>query len=107
MRFIGVDGPRWLLRGLIIGAAANGTEPAEPFEDILSDVVVVRGDGPMPPRDMLEIRLPAEIQQAIEQQQAAAAAQAAENETAGDEGEQPYQVDLNPFERGPEFTETR
>jgi Protein of unknown function (DUF3710) len=107
MRFIGVDGPRWLLRGLIIGAAANGTEPAEPFEDILSDVVVVRGDGPMPPREMLEIRLPAEIQQAIEQQQAAAAAQAAGGETEGQEGEQPYQVDLNPFERGPEFTETR
>ncbi len=107
MRFIGVDGPRWLLRGLIIGAAANGTEPAEPFEDILSDVVVVRGDGPMPPREMLEIRLPAEIQQAIEQQQAAAAAQAAEAEAAGQDGEQPYQVDLNPFERGPEFTETR
>jgi hypothetical protein len=107
MRFIGVDGPRWLLRGLIIGAAANGTEPAEPFEDILSDVVVVRGDHPMPPRDMLEIRLPAEIQQAIEQQQAAAAAQEAAGETAGEDGEQPYQVDLNPFERGPEFTETR
>ena len=108
MRFIGVDGPRWLLRGLIIGAAANGTEPAEPFEDILSDVVVVRGDHPMPPREMLEIRLPAEIQQAIEQQQqAAAAAQEAAGETAGQDGEQPYQVDLNPFERGPEFTETR
>jgi hypothetical protein len=107
MRFIGVDGPRWLLRGLIIGAAANGTEPAEPFEDILSDVVVVRGDGPMPPREMLEIRLPAEIQQAIEQQQAAAAAQAAEGDAGDQDGEQPYQVDLNPFERGPEFTETR
>ena len=106
MRFIGVDGPRWLLRGLIIGAAANGTEPAEPFEDILSDVVVVRGDHPMPPREMLEISLPAEIQQAIEQQQAAAAQQAAEGE-AGEDGEQAYQIDLNPFERGPEFTETR
>ena len=108
MRFIGVDGPRWLLRGLIIGAAAVGTEPAEPYEDILSDVVVVRGDHPMPPRDMLELRLPAEIQQAIEQQ---AAAQAAAQEAAGgegDDGEQaPHQIDLNPFERGPEFTETR
>jgi Protein of unknown function (DUF3710) len=109
MRFIGVDGPRWLLRGLIIGAAAAGTEPAEPYEDILSDVVVVRGDHPMPPRDMLELRLPAEIQQAIEQQ---AAAQAAAQEAAGGEGDDggeqaPYQVDLNPFERGPEFTETR
>jgi hypothetical protein len=107
MRFIGVDGPRWLLRGLIIGAAANGTEPAEPFEDILSDVVVVRGDHPMPPREMLEISLPAEIQQAIEQQQAAAAAQQAAGSEAGEDGEQAYQIDLNPFERGPEFTETR
>jgi Protein of unknown function (DUF3710) len=107
MRFIGVDGPRWLLRGLIIGAAAAGTEPAEPFEDILSDVVVVRGDHPMPPRDMLELRLPAEVQQAIEQQQAAAAAQEAASESSDEDGEQPHQIDLNPFERGPEFTETR
>jgi hypothetical protein len=107
MRFIGVDGPRWLLRGLIIGAAAAGTEPAGPFEDILSDVVVVRGDHPMPPRDMLELSLPAEIQQAIEQQQAAAAAQEAAGESDDDDGEQPHQIDLNPFERGPEFTETR
>jgi hypothetical protein len=109
MRFIGVDGPRWLLRGLIIGAAADGTEPAEPFEDILSDVVVVRGDHPMPPRDMLELRLPAEIQQAIEEQAAAqAAAQEAAQSAAEDAGDQPpYQIDLNPFERGPEFTETR
>jgi len=107
MRFIGVDGPRWLLRGLIIGAAANGTEQAEPFEDILGDVVVVRGDHPMPPRDMLEISLPAEVQQAIEQQQAAAAAQEAAQAEAGEDGEQGYQIDLNPFERGPEFTETR
>jgi hypothetical protein len=106
MRFIGVDGPRWLLRGLIIGAAADGAEPAEPFEQILSDVVVVRGDHPMPPRDMLELRLPAEIQQAIEQQQAAAAA-AQQAGGEGEEGEQSYQIDLNPFERGPEFTETR
>ena len=109
MRFIGVDGPRWLLRGLIIGAAADGTEAAEPFEDILSDVVVVRGDHPMPPRDMLELRLPAEIQQAIEEQAAAqAAAQEAAQGAADDAGDQPpHQIDLNPFERGPEFTETR
>ncbi len=69
---------------------------------------MVRGDHPMPPRDMLELSLPAEIQQAIEQQ---AAAQAAAQEAAGgegDDGEQaPHQIDLNPFERGPEFTETR
>jgi Protein of unknown function (DUF3710) len=104
VRFIGVDGPRWLLRGLIIGPAASGDEPPLPFEEILSDIVVVRGDHPMPPRDMLELRLPPEVQQALEEQ-AAAAQQAAEGEEA--EPENRFQPDLNPFERGPEFTETR
>ncbi len=106
VRFIGIDGPRWLLRGLIIGAAATGAEPFEPFEDLLSDIVVVRGDHPMPPRDMLELRLPPEVQQALEQQQAA------EQQEAGGAAEPEEEnrfrtTDLNPFERGPEFTETR
>ncbi|HYZ52565.1 MAG TPA: DUF3710 domain-containing protein [Streptosporangiaceae bacterium] len=99
VRFIGVDGPRWLLRGLIIGPAAVGQEPAEPFEEIFSDIVVVRGDHPMPPRDMLELRLPPEVQQELEQQAAA--------EQAGQETGNRFQTDLNPFDRGPEFTETR
>jgi hypothetical protein len=102
VRFIGVDGPRWLLRGLIIGPAADGQEPAEPLEEILSDIVVVRGDHPMPPRDMLELRLPPEVQQALEQQ-AAAEQEAGQAEEAGNR----FQPDLNPFDRGPEFTETR
>jgi hypothetical protein len=103
VRFIGVDGPRWLLRGLIIGPAAGGQEPAEPFEEILGDIVVVRGDHPMPPRDMLELRLPPEVQQALEQQ-AAAGQQAGQAEQ---EAGSSFQTDLNPFDRGPEFTETR
>jgi hypothetical protein len=112
VRFVGVDGPRWLLRGLIIGPAATGHEPARPFEDVIGDIVVVRGDHPMPPRDLLELRLPPEVQQAIEEQ---AAQQQAGNEQQG-WGEQEagggqqggrFQADLNPFERGPEFTETR
>lgn len=114
VRFIGVDGPRWLLRGLIIGPAASGAEPAQPFEEILSDVVVVRGDHPMPPRDMLELRLPPEVQQALEQQaleqQAAEQAAADQGDVGPDPGQEQgnrFQTDLNPFERGPEFTETR
>ena len=103
VRFIGIDGPRWLLRGLIIGAAATGAEPFEPFEDLLGDIVVVRGDHPMPPRDMLELRLPPEVQQALERQQAAG------QQGAGGAAEENRfrNTDLNPFERGPEFTETR
>jgi hypothetical protein len=102
VRFIGVDGPRWLLRGLIIGPAADGQEPAGPLEEILSDIVVVRGDHPMPPRDMLELRLPPEVQQALEQQAAAEQEAGQAEETGGR-----FQTDLNPFDRGPEFTETR
>jgi hypothetical protein len=93
VRFIGVDGPRWFLRGVISGPAAGRPELAKPLEDVFSDIVVVRGEHPVPPRDLLELRLPAEARQALEEQQAEAEGQ----------GRPP----LNPFERGPEITETR
>jgi hypothetical protein len=92
VRFIGVDGPRWFLRGVISGPAARRAELARPFEDVFADVVVVRGDHPAPPRDLLEIRLPEDARQALEDQMAQHA-----------EGQMPP----NPFERGPEITETR
>jgi len=95
VRFVGVDGPRWFLRGLFTGPAAAGGEPASLLEEIFRDVVVVRGEHPVPPRDILELRLPPEAQEAFEKQQAAAAE------------ENRFRTDLNPFERGPEFTETR
>ena len=95
VRFVGIDGPRWFLRGLFTGPAALGGEPAGVLEEVLRDIVVVRGDHPVPPREILELRLPPEAQQAFEEQQAAAA------------GENKFRTDLNPFERGPEFTETR
>ena len=91
-RYIGVDGPRWLLRGTISGQAAGRPELARPLEEVFADVVVVRGDHPAPPRDLLEIQLPAEMRQAIEEEMA----QAAERSQFP-----------NPFERGPEITETR
>jgi hypothetical protein len=95
VRFIGVDGPRWFLRGLFTGPAADGGEPAGLLEEIFRDVVVVRGEHPVPPRDILELRLPPEAQKAFEEQAAAAAE------------ESKFRPDLNPLERGPEFTETR
>lgn len=95
VRFAGVDGPRWFLRGLFTGPAADGGEPAGLLEEIFRDVVVVRGEHPVPPRDILELRLPPEAQKAFEEQAAAAAE------------ENRFQPDLNPFDRGPEFTETR
>jgi len=41
VRFVGVDGPRWFLRGLFTGPAADGGEPAGLLEEIFRDVVVV------------------------------------------------------------------
>src|SRR5260370_144176 len=71
-RYIGVDGPRWLLRGTISGQAAGRPELAPPLDEVFADVVVVRGDHPAPPRDLLEIQLPAEMRQAIEEEMAQA-----------------------------------
>jgi len=58
-RFIGVDGPRWFLRGVISGAAATDPEAAAQIEELFRSVVVVRGSAPMPPRDLIPLRVPA------------------------------------------------
>lgn len=57
-RFIGVDGPRWFLRGVLGGAAAMDAGSAAPLEALFRQIVVIRGDSPMPPRDLLQLRLP-------------------------------------------------
>lgn len=57
-RFVGVDGPRWFLRGVLGGAAAMDREAAAPLEALFRSIVVIRGDSPMPPRDLLQLRLP-------------------------------------------------
>ena len=93
VRFLGVDGPRWFLRGVISGPAARQPEVAAPLEQVFADVVVVRGDHPVPPRDMLEIQLPAEALQALAEE-----AEAQEGNRWGG---------IEPFQRGPEITETR
>ncbi|MFZ3452428.1 DUF3710 domain-containing protein [Arthrobacter sp. 7Tela_A1] len=57
-RFVGVDGPRWFLRGVFGGPAAMNPDAAAPLEDVFRNVVVVRGDAPLPPRDLLQLTLP-------------------------------------------------
>ncbi len=57
-RFVGVDGPRWFLRGVFGGSAAVDREAAAGLEEVFRNIVVVRGDVPMPPRDLLPLRLP-------------------------------------------------
>ena len=57
-RFVGVDGPRWFLRGVIAGDAAVKPEAAALVEDLFRSIVVVRGSAPMPPRDLIPLRMP-------------------------------------------------
>ncbi|MFC4223684.1 DUF3710 domain-containing protein [Lysinibacter cavernae] len=59
VRFIGVDGPRWFLRGVISGKAASDEATAEQIHELFRSMVVVRGDQALPPRDLLPLRLPA------------------------------------------------
>ena len=57
-RFIGTDGPRWFLRGVVTGKAAVEPEAARALEEVFSRIVVVRGTDARPPRDLLPLTLP-------------------------------------------------
>lgn len=92
-RFVGVDGPRWFLRGLVTGAAATDPQQARVLEQAFRDVVVVRGSEAMAPRDLLTLRLPKEAMQEM-------------GMAPGEPGE-PAKPTLDMLERGPEITETR
>jgi len=70
-RFLGVDGPRWFLRGLLSGPAAASPEAAGPLEQAFRGVVVVRGTEPMPVREQLPLSLPPQAAAQLARQQAA------------------------------------
>src|SRR3954471_6294755 len=74
-RFLGVDGPRCFLRGMLSGPAGEPGEAAAPLEDAFRQIVVVRGSEPMPVREQLPMTLPAELAGQIAAQQQAAAQQ--------------------------------
>ncbi|MCL2091014.1 MAG: DUF3710 domain-containing protein [Micrococcales bacterium] len=84
VRFLGVDGPRWFLRGVVTGAAASDPTAAAVVEDLFAGCVVVRGTAAMPPRDLLVMRLPDEAPVV-----------------------EPDEPEFDPLTRGPEITEIR
>ena len=57
-RFIGVDGPKWFLRGVIAGDGVANPDAAAKIEDLFRSIVVVRGTTPMPPRDLIPLAVP-------------------------------------------------
>ena len=69
LRFVGVDGPRWMLRGVVAGPPEVAEASAHALYDLVRGTVVVRGIQPMPVRTPLPVELPPAIAQHIEAQQ--------------------------------------
>ena len=57
MRFVGVDGYRWMVRGAAIGSPETADAIAADVRKALTDTVVRRGDTPQPVRAMLNLEL--------------------------------------------------
>jgi hypothetical protein len=85
-RIVGVDGPRWTLRGTFMGKAADPAH-AQRLENVFRSTVVVRGAAPMAPGDPLPLAMPTGAVRA---------------EEAEDSDRPPP---MAPPERGPEITE--
>lgn len=57
-RIIGVEGPRWLLRGTLLGDAALNPSDEGLLVEAFRDTIVVRGGEPKAPREPLLIAVP-------------------------------------------------
>lgn len=95
VRFVGVDGPRWFLRGVISGQGAVQPQAAGLLETIFRDTVVVRGEGPMAPRDPIVLKLPNDAQMVPEGVQ------------QEDQESSKFSGGMGQLQRGPEITEVR
>jgi hypothetical protein len=96
-RFIGADGPRWFVRGVVTGRAAVDPSAATALEQLFAGIVVVRGTDARPPRDLLTLRLPGPGTPNLSPSGAA----------AQESTEKPAAPDFDPLTRGPEITEIR
>jgi hypothetical protein len=61
LRFVGVDGPRWMVRCVYQGPAAADPKAAGPLAECMQGLVVDRGAEAMPVREPLPLRLPREM----------------------------------------------
>ncbi|QIS13728.1 DUF3710 domain-containing protein [Nocardia arthritidis] len=96
LRFIGVDGYRWMVRLVAAGpsgAADDGTPLVQAARAILRETVVRRGTDPLPVRDPLPVVLPQELAEQLaaahQQQVLAAQAQFEAQQRAAQTGAQP------------------
>ncbi len=83
VRFIGVDGYRWMIRCVINGPHETMEALEQEARAALADTVVRRGDTPLPVRTPLTVQLPEPMAQQLQE---AAAAQQAEAQQAAELG---------------------
>ena len=111
-RIVGVDGPRWMLRGIFSGKAATDPEgeEAKALNQFFTDIVVERGDDPLAPRDLIPMHPPVAP---AERKAAKAAAEEAEQKTeipgkpkGPFDSDQQVEVKTT-LSRGPMFSEVR
>ena len=111
-RIVGVDGPRWMLRGIFSGKAATDPEGEETkaLNQFFADIVVERGDNPLAPRDLIPMHPPVAP---AERKAAKAAAEETEQKTeipgkpkGPFDSDQQVEVKTT-LSRGPMFSEVR
>jgi hypothetical protein len=83
LRFLAVDGPRWMLRGVAAGPADGAHARTELLRDIVRHTVVVRGDEPLPVRSPLPLQLPGALGEQLRQATAELVNAAAEGGGSG------------------------
>ncbi|MGK8491014.1 DUF3710 domain-containing protein [Nocardia asiatica] len=105
LRFIGVDGYRWMVRLVAAGpsgAANDGSPLVKAARAILSETVVRRGEDPLPVREPLPVVLPQQLSEqlaAAHQQQVEAQQQAMAAQVAAQTGAQPVVPRMPPGPR--------
>ena len=112
-RVVGIDGPRWMLRGVFSGRAAVAEGPeTDALNKFFADIVVERGDEPLAPRDLIPMHPPVTPKQRRAAEQAAADAEGnGKRDVPGKpkgpfDSDQQVQVETT-LSRGPMFSEVR
>ena len=100
VRFIGVDGYRWMIRCVVNASAETVDALTEEARNALMDTVIRRGDTPLPVRTPLPVELPEPMASQLRE---AAASQGA----AGGQPVEPTEPDVADEEGAPAPTERR
>jgi len=103
VRFIGVDGYRWMIRCVVNGPQDNAEALAKEARNALADTVVRRGETPLPVRTPLPVELPEPMANQLQ----AAAAQAAAQQAGQQQAPPPPQPAARRSEQGSAMQQLR